>query len=243
MSADTIVLVTLALGFGIGAAAIFAAGLNARLKPQTRDLWGFYRSEFIIVAGLLVPAILGRGIFALALGLFLLRAGFELFRLMRAPARAAVLLLIVALMVALIDGLRASLDGFLWIFVVFATVEIGDAFALLMGKLFGRSHPFPKLSPRKTTEGLLGGLLLGGIASYALCILLLRLPPDAAAALAVLLLAAGLAGDLLTSALKRARGAKDFPPVLARHGGILDIYDSFLFAAPAAFAFRLVSGI
>ena len=64
---------------------------------------------------------------------------------------------------------------------IFASVEICDAFALLFGKLFGRRRIFPRLSPKKTGAGLLGGFLCGGAASYALAVLLLRLPPAAAA--------------------------------------------------------------
>jgi len=59
-------------------------------------------------------------------------------------------------------------------------------------------------------------------------------------ATAAIILAVGLAGDLAVSALKRSRGKKDFMPLLPLHGGALDIYDSFLLAAPAAFLLRLV---
>ncbi len=238
-----IVLLTLAIAFGSGAALILAASLSARTRPVAMELWGFYRSEFLIVAALLLPAVAGRGFFALTLAAFLLRAGLELFRVMKKPGRAALLFLGLAFMVAAIDALRAGADGFLWIFAVFVTVEITDAFALVCGKLFGRRRIFPRLSPKKTAEGLVGGIVLGSIASYLLGVHLLGLPSFEAAMLAGLLLAAGLAGDLLTSALKRARGVKDFPAVLARHGGILDIYDSFLFAGPAAFAFRFATGL
>ena len=243
MSREGIVLLTLALGFGTGAVLILLASLSGRMRSKTGELWALYLSEFVIVSAILVPAWLGRGVFALALAAFLLRAGLELFRVMKKPGRAALLFLGLAVMVAMIDALRAGGDGFLWIFAVFVTVEMADAFALLCGKLFGRTKVFPKLSPRKTVEGLVGGLAVGGAVSYLLGVHLLALPRFEAGLLAGLLLVAGLAGDLLTSALKRARGVKDFPAVLARHGGVLDIYDSILFAAPAAFAFRLATGL
>lgn len=243
MDRESIVLLTLAIAFGFGAIVILAAGLNARMRPKAAELWALYFSEFVIVAALLGPAALGRGVFALALAAFLLRAGLELFRVMKKPGRAALLFLGLAFMASAIDTLRAGTNGFLWIFAVFVTVEVGDAFALLCGKLFGRTKIFPRLSPRKTAEGLVGGLVLGGTASYLLGVHLLALPGFEAGLLALLFLSAGLAGDLLTSALKRARGVKDFPAVLARHGGVLDIYDSFLFAAPAGLMFRLATGL
>ncbi len=243
MGSTELVLLTLGLGFGLGAGMILAAGMARGTRSKARELWALYASEFLIVAALVIPAALGRGFFALALAAFLLRAGWELFRVMGRPGRAALLFLGLAMLTAMIDAVRAGPGGFLWIFAVFATVEIADAFALVCGKLFGRTKIFPRLSPRKTAQGLIGGFLLGGVAGYLLGVHLLIVPRTEAAILALLLLGAGLAGDLLTSALKRARGVKDFPHLLARHGGILDIYDSFLFAAPAAYAFRLVTGL
>jgi phosphatidate cytidylyltransferase len=135
--------------------------------------------------------------------------------------------------------LRNEPTGFVWIFVVYATVEVNDSFALLCGKLFGSRHIFPKLSPGKTLEGLIAGILGGGLAGALLAHYLLGMPLVLAALLAAALLVAGIAGDLITSALKRSRGAKDFPPILKRHGGVLDIYDAFLFAAPAALVFQI----
>ena len=138
-----------------------------------------------------------------------------------------------ALMAAAAAWLAVRPNGVLWLVFAYGTVEINDAFALLIGKLFGRTPAFPRLSPRKTLEGLLGGIGAGLLAGLLLAHALLRLGVSAALAPAGVVLIAGIAGDLATSALKRRFGKKDFAPVLARHGGVLDIYDSILFAAPA----------
>jgi CDP-diglyceride synthetase len=122
-------------------------------------------------------------------------------------------------------------DGFAWVFVLYATVETQDSAAYLCGRLFGRRLLLPRLSPKKTVGGAVAGavcgMAVGGIAAHAF----LDLSLGASIGLAALITAAGFAGDLYTSALKRGAGVKDFPAVHRLHGGVLDIYDSTLFGA------------
>jgi phosphatidate cytidylyltransferase len=127
--------------------------------------------------------------------------------------------------------LAAREDGFAWIFLLFAAVEVQDAMAWLFGRLFGHRRVFPSLSPRKTLEGALAGLAAGVAVAVLVSRAMLGLGWPLACALALLIAAAGFAGDLFASLLKRAAGAKDFDRVHPLHGGLLDIYDSFLFAA------------
>jgi len=141
-------------------------------------------------------------------------------------------------LVSLAGVLRAGPDGFLWLFLVQGVVETNDSFALLVGKLMGRTRPFPNLSPGKTLAGLVGGMLAGAGAGFVIARCLIGLAPVPALVAVAATLLAGLAGDLLVSALKRARGAKDFRPLALIHGGLLDIYDSLLFAAPALLALK-----
>jgi phosphatidate cytidylyltransferase len=148
-----------------------------------------------------------------------------------------------ALPLALIALLRGAPQGFLWLLLAQATVEMNDSFALLAGKLIGRTRIFPALSPGKTLAGLVCGLLAGLATGLAVAHLLLGLSFAVALAMAATALAAGLAGDLALSALKRWRGAKDFPPLAVMHGGLMDIYDSLLFAAPALLLLRWVMGL
>jgi CDP-diglyceride synthetase len=121
-------------------------------------------------------------------------------------------------------------DGFAWIFVLYATVESQDSAAYLFGRLLGKRLLLPRLSPKKTiagaVAGALCGLAVGSVAAWGM----LSLSPPAALALGLVIVAAGFCGDLYTSALKRGAAVKDFPPVHRLHGGLLDIYDSTLFA-------------
>jgi phosphatidate cytidylyltransferase len=159
---------------------------------------------------------------------------------LRSPATwgAVASLVLPALPLALMAVARAQPQGFLWLFLAQAIVETNDAFALVLGKLIGRTRILPRLSPGKTLAGLISGLLAGLGAGLAVAHLLLGLPIIPALLATAAALAAGLLGDLALSALKRARGVKDFPPLALLHGGLLDIYDSLLFAVPALLLLR-----
>jgi len=108
-----------------------------------------------------------------------------------------------------------------------------DTGAYLVGRSIGRHKLMPSVSPGKTIEGLLGGVVLTLVAGWALWhfwpVLTLVQWLVCAAVVSVF----ATLGDLLESALKRARGVKDSGTILPGHGGILDRFDGFLLAAPA----------
>jgi phosphatidate cytidylyltransferase len=144
-----------------------------------------------------------------------------------------------ALAAAHLSHLAHVEDGFLWVCVLYATVETQDSMAYLFGRIAGRRRLLPHLSPGKTLEGAVAGACCGLAAGTAMACGLLHLAAGTAIALAALLTAAGFCGDLFTSALKRAAQVKDFPRIHRLHGGVLDIYDSTLFAAISlSFALR-----
>ena len=122
-------------------------------------------------------------------------------------------------------------DGFVWLCVLYATVETQDSMAFLCGRVFGRRRVLPRLSPNKTLEGAIAGACCGVSVGAGMAWGLLHLAPAAAVGVAALAMTAGFCGDLFTSALKRAAQVKDFPRLHRLHGGLLDIYDSTLFAA------------
>jgi phosphatidate cytidylyltransferase len=130
-----------------------------------------------------------------------------------------------------------------WLLLVIA---VSDSAQYYSGRAFGRRPLAPVISPAKTIEGAIGGLLAAALAGAAGAAYLLpgaRIPT--AAGVAVLLALAGMAGDLFESLLKRSAGVKDSAALIPGHGGVLDRIDSYLFAAPmfylllAAMSFEL----
>ncbi len=121
---------------------------------------------------------------------------------------------------------------------VSACTFMSDTGALFIGKALGRHKLAPAISPGKTWEGSLGGVLTSLITGAALG-LWLHLPLIHALGLAAMCAVFGQIGDLCESALKRDLGVKDFGTVLPGHGGILDRIDSLLFSAPLAYYYVL----
>lgn len=127
------------------------------------------------------------------------------------------------------EGQNAKLLMFLVL-----TVQISDVLQYTFGKLMGKRPVAPKVSPNKTWEGFIGGVL----SSTAIGAGLWWITPFniwQAASIALLVNLMGFAGGLCMSAIKRDRGIKDFGTMLSGHGGILDRIDSICFAAPVYF--------
>jgi phosphatidate cytidylyltransferase len=108
-----------------------------------------------------------------------------------------------------------------------------DTGAYLSGRAIGRTKLMPSISPKKTVEGLAGGIVLAIGMAWLLSRYWQELTPLQWIAAAVAICMFSTLGDLLESAFKRARGVKDSGTVLPGHGGILDRFDGFLLAAPA----------
>lgn len=127
-------------------------------------------------------------------------------------------------------------NGFTGIIVLsFLFVELFDSFSLLGGKLFGRHLLAPRISPRKTWEGF--GLGLSMLMACSLVIAwLLGEPLATFAIVAALVSISALVGDLVASAIKRRSGVKDYPTIIPVQGGLLDIIDAWIVAAPVAVA-------
>ncbi len=130
-------------------------------------------------------------------------------------------------------GLSTKLLGF------FFLVNFGsDTGAYFVGKNFGKHKLAPKISPGKTWEGFIGGILLAiGFAALATLLFFRELPYQVSIPLAIIMAVAGVGGDLVESAMKRGAGAKDAANILPGHGGLLDRLDSLLFNAPIIYYF------
>ena len=133
----------------------------------------------------------------------------------------------------------ALMDNGVWLILLPFLAAFGtDICALFSGMAIGRHPLAPGVSPKKTVEGAIGGfvgaLLLSAVYNFVLIgFFHLYFPWVAVLAIAAVGSAASQVGDLSFSLIKRERGIKDFGRVLPGHGGILDRFDSLLFAAPA----------
>ena len=130
-----------------------------------------------------------------------------------------------------------------WLLAAFFLVETFDSYALLGGRLFGRTAAFPRLSPRKTVEGLAAGAVMLMLTAAAVGYLLIDAPVPASAAFALFTGVLTVAGDLAASRLKRLSGVKDFPPIIASQGGLLDITDAWIAAGAGVAAFAVLAGL
>lgn len=110
-------------------------------------------------------------------------------------------------------------------------VQLNDAFQYAWGKMLGKTVIAPAISPHKTLEGFLGGVLSATLAGTALW-WTTPFQPWEAALMAMTTAATGFAGGMTMSAIKRDRGVKDYGTLVTGHGGVLDRIDSICFAAP-----------
>lgn len=113
-------------------------------------------------------------------------------------------------------------------------VQSSDVLQYVWGKLFGKRKVAPSLSPSKTWEGLIGGVLSSTALGAAL-FWITPFTPLQAAAIAFAINVMGFFGGLVMSAIKRDHGVKDWGHLIAGHGGVLDRLDSVLFSAPVFF--------
>jgi phosphatidate cytidylyltransferase len=117
---------------------------------------------------------------------------------------------------------------------------ISDSGAYFAGRFFGRHLLFPSLSPKKTVEGGLGGLLVTVLVVTPVAYLLLDFSPMKSLLIGAVVSVASQCGDLFESSLKRILDVKDLGNFLPGHGGILDRVDSLLFTAPAVYYISLL---
>ncbi len=220
--------------FAVLAAAVSALALDEFLAMEGARRGGRVGRWFLPVgAGVTASFALGPGapVWALALGVLILLTaalahspGAGADRVMMGAAGLAYVSMLMGFLILLPRDAVFPLLGIVW---------AGDTGAYYGGRLLGRHRLAPVVSPAKTVEGAVAGAL----ASLAAGILLMYALMEAEWTLLLtgvvgLTAAAGQAGDLAESALKRAAGVKDSSRRLPGHGGVLDRIDSLLFAGP-----------
>ncbi len=146
-----------------------------------------------------------------------------------------------AVLLSFLYRVRMAEGGEMLLWLVFIGAWGSDTCAYCAGRLFGKHKAFPELSPKKTLEGCIGGVvgtaLIAGI--YAACI---RHWADASSVSVIQFGLIGMSasvisqvGDLAASAMKRNCNIKDYGKLIPGHGGILDRFDSIIFTAPLVY--------
>jgi len=173
----------------------------------------------------------------IALGALAVASGTPRPRVLHDAAASVLAVVYIGLPLGALAAVRA-LAGREAILLLMITIVVSDSAQYYCGRAFGRRPLSPTISPKKTVEGAIGGLVFGTAAMIVggrwvfadADLLLLALVSAAVAAL-------GIVGDLFESLLKRSAGVKDSSHIIPGHGGVLDRIDSWLFAAPIYYAF------
>jgi phosphatidate cytidylyltransferase len=141
--------------------------------------------------------------------------------------------------------------GIIAMVTLISTVKLSDSFAYFVGKSYGTTKLAPKLSPGKTLQGSLGAPV-GGCIAAAICVFLvapylfgvtIQKPWWWFLVYGILVTAAGMMGDLAESLIKRDCNTKDSSSWLPGLGGVLDILDSMVFAAPISYFLWIVADL
>jgi phosphatidate cytidylyltransferase len=124
-----------------------------------------------------------------------------------------------------------------WLIVALCTAFFADTVAYVFGRAFGKHKLYPAVSPKKTVEGSLGGILGSILATVGVGSLwtIPDLPIAHAVGLGIVASICGQAGDLVESMVKRTFGVKDSGNLLPGHGGMLDRIDALLFVSPVIY--------
>lgn len=137
---------------------------------------------------------------------------------------------------------KGILDGKYLYLLVFIGAWVCDTFAYFTGRFFGKHKLIPEISPKKTIEGAIGGIVFTAVA-FGIYVLILdkcfnyKLNPIALIILGIVVAVISQIGDLIASAIKRQYEIKDYGFIFPGHGGVLDRFDSVMLVAPTVYVF------
>jgi phosphatidate cytidylyltransferase len=136
--------------------------------------------------------------------------------------------------------LRALEGGLDWVVAILAATWCCDTAAFFVGRRWGRHKLAPAVSPGKTVEGLIGGIVAAMVAAVAIGAMVAQ-PALRMVGFGAVVAVGSVIGDLAESAIKRQLGAKDSGQFMPGHGGMLDRIDSLLFAVPLGLAYIILT--
>lgn len=215
--------------FALGAIAFYFIN-RKKDRLAARKNWLKFATYFVIIHVLFLTIVFSPKIFHLLCVLIILVGLVEMVRLYESARYHNLIFFIFSLIVYLLLSagfFRFSLLSKTTILFTFLVVSIFDAFSQISGQLFGKRKIFPAISPEKTIEGLIGGLLVAVFSSLLLKEL------AGTTYLQTFFHASGIVifaftGDLAASLFKRKYRVKDFSQLLPGHGGFLDRFDSLI---------------
>jgi len=198
---------------------------------------------FIVGAFVLEPISVEMGVF---LALLLIPASYVFSRgnLLEDALPSSAIAVMATLYVGMLGGSLIRIrkdfpgDGPKLVFFLLIVVWIGDAGAYYVGKTFGKHRLSPRISPKKSIEGLIGGISTSVIAAVIIHFTFFPHFPLIHAVIAgVILSVSGVVGDLAESMWKRSAAVKDSGTLIPGHGGFLDRFDSIFFTAPLLYVY------
>ncbi|UCE23571.1 MAG: phosphatidate cytidylyltransferase [Candidatus Zixiibacteriota bacterium] len=240
----TKVLIILAAFFAFGAIMIRCSHcLRKTRAEQQRTDWIKYGVYLAVITTLLLACWSSWWTTALVCAAIAMAGAHELYRhLSTRKSRSIVYAVLFAGVLAtclghiLLTEPGSFSSSFTFMLLMVATT---DSFSQLWGKLLGRNKLCPRLSPGKTIEGLIGGILTALAAVYLFGFLMPTLSIRQLALAAIVIALSATVGDLLFSSIKRKLKTKDFSRALPGHGGILDRFDSLIVTAPVFYWTRV----
>ncbi len=188
-------------------------------------------SLIVMTLVLFVTLVLPAWIFGFAIGVVSVFMVRELGHMYRGKLPAVPVLLIIFSAFCLFFIRNESGVGHLFILYLIAVISMNDTGAYIVGKRIGKRPLMKTVSPGKTIEGAVAGVFSGTLISGFLFSIAGQ-PLILGLLSGLILSVSAVAGDLYESKLKRTAGVKDSGTALLHHGGLLDRYDSYLFAAP-----------
>jgi phosphatidate cytidylyltransferase len=226
-------------------------GLNEFFNITAKGMPEFLRYSAFILTSFMFLIIMTKQVLLLPVVFFLLPAIPLVFHMLTYPSfdarwnradleKSVIGPIYICLPVAMLILIDMQPRGYVWIFFLLSVIFANDTGAFYAGKTFGRHKLYKEVSPNKTWEGAVGGLILGLFISAVF--LRIEMFKVHAFNLNILFLVIGLSiatqtGDLVESMIKRSYGVKDSGSILPGHGGILDRIDGLIFSIPVLYAY------